>query len=654
MYGIDDASQLDERNIPKVRSATAAQTYKRLVGYVFNYKGRLILAIILSFLVAGSMVAILLGAANVLQLVFEQQDKVDELVAKNLEQLAEYEAGNPILMRVIPFEPETVYRDAVEWLREPGQQMRAVWVVAILVVLFAVVGGLARFFQEYMSASIAAYVSVDLGREMFDNIVRLPLRFYEERSSGEVIARLTNDIFMAGRGLMQVFMKLMREPLIMFAWLCVALYIEWRLTAIALIVLPPVAIIMAKIGKSVQRRARRSLQKVATLQTAIKEVVTAITIIKAFSMEDTVQKLVNSEYRKLRRHGLKMLQADAAMGPLTQFVMMTGLTGFMFLSARQVMNGSLLPSELVMLYGALAMMLDPIRKLSTVNNAIQMSVASAQRIFEFMDETNDITEKPGATELEPLKDEIRLEDVHFSYDGEVDVLKGVDLEIKRGEMVAVVGLSGAGKTTLAKLVPRFYDVTKGTIRFDGVDIRDATLDSLRKQIGMVTQETLLFHMTVRDNIAAGNADYPAERIEQAAQAAHADVFIKDLPYTYDTPLGEGGMGLSGGQRQRLAIARALVKDPAVLILDEATSNLDSESEQHIQQAIEEFVVGRTSIVIAHRLSTIRRADRVVVLNEGEVAEVGTHDELLERPDSIYRRLYEVQFGGGNGSPTSDA
>jgi subfamily B ATP-binding cassette protein MsbA len=291
------------------------------------------------------------------------------------------------------------------------------------------------------------------------------------------------------------------------------------------------------------------------------------------------------------------------------------------------------------------MMLDPLRKLATVNNMVQTSVASAERVFAFIDARSEVVEAEDAVDLPPLRDSLRFEHIDFSYNGDAQVLGGLDFEIKKGEMVALVGFSGAGKSTIAKLIPRFYDPTGGRVTIDGVDIRGASLSSLRDQISVVTQDTILFHETIRNNIAFGNAEYSDERVRAAAAAANATGFIEALPEGFDTPLDEDGGNLSGGQRQRLAIARAIIKDPSILILDEATSSLDSESEKAIQSAIEKFVVGRTTLVIAHRLSTIQRADRIVVIDEGRVAEEGPHEALLAK-GGIYARLYDVQFGAG--------
>ncbi|MCL4694871.1 MAG: ABC transporter ATP-binding protein/permease [Candidatus Hydrogenedentes bacterium] len=642
MYGIDEKSNYDPRFAAKTRGRSWP-IYRRLLGYVFAYKARLVVSIVLAMFVAASFGGIIIGTGNVVRFVFQGEEQFqDELAGmkKNILERSQWVHEN---LRVEFVGVDERVEDLLLYLREDGKEMRAMAWLCAFVLSLALFGGVARFFQEYLSASIATFVTVEIGQEMYANIIRLPMRFFEQRTSGEIIARMTNDAFSAGRGLTAVFMKLFREPFKFLVCLGIAVAIAPGLTAIGLIVLPLVGLIMVKIGHSVRKRMRRTLEKIAGLQTVAKESVTGISIIKGFSMEPHVVGLVNREYRKLKRQGLKMMKAEAAIGPLTEFVMICGFVVFVLLSARQVIAGQLQIADLMMLYVALAGMLDPVRKLTSVNNAVQTSVASAERVFEFIDLKPDIVDAPDAVELQPIRDAIQFDDVRFSYDGTTEVLHGLTFEVKKGEMVAIVGFSGAGKSTLVKLIPRFYDVSGGSIRIDGIDIRKVTQESLRAQISIVTQDTILFNESVRVNIAAGKEVYSEERVWEALRAAHANEFVEKLYQKLETPIGEAGGTLSGGQRQRLAIARALIKDPKILILDEATSSLDSESERAIQKAIEEFVVGRTSIVIAHRLSTIRRADRIIVLDEGHLAEEGTHDELLQRPDSIYRRLYEVQF-----------
>jgi subfamily B ATP-binding cassette protein MsbA len=510
------------------------------------------------------------------------------------------------------------------------------------VIAIALIGGLSRFVQEYFAGAIGASVSVQLGQEMYENIMRLSISFFEQRTSGEILARFTNDVFMVNRGLAGVFVRLFREPIKAVFFLILALKMDWSLTLTVLLVLPAIAYVMVSFGRKIKKSVRRSLEKIALMASAIAETVRGIIIVKAYCMEAYEIVRVRIEFGKLRKYLKKMVKADASVEPATEFLMVIGVVIFVLLANHAVEVGRLDSGKLVILFGALAAMMDPLRKLAVVNNLIQTSVASAERVFEFIDLKPDVVEAPDAIDLPLLRQALRFENVHFSYDGTTEVLRGIDLEIRKGEMVALVGFSGAGKSTIVKLIPRFYDVTGGAITLDGVDIRRGTFKSLRDQISIVTQDTILFNEAIRNNIAFGRTTYSKERVRQAAVAAHAAEFIERLRDRYETVIGESGGTLSSGQRQRLAIARAIIKDPTILILDEATSSLDSESEQAIQRAIEEFVVGRTSIVIAHRLSTIQRADRILVVDDGRIVEQGTHQELIAR-GGLYRRLYDVQF-----------
>jgi len=652
LRGIDNDANVDLHHVAPVKRGSPWQVYKRLLGYVVEYKARLFVSIALAMVVAMSFGGGLMSIGEVLKLVFDSEAKVLEQIDDKAEKIQYVTETMDGLIGWSPQGVDTWYEDTMTaWMSTMrADEFKSLIWLSVFIFAVAVVIGLARFAQEYLAASITLYITVGLGVEMYNNVIHLPLRFFEKRTTGEIAGRLSNDVFMAGRGLNNVFIKLFREPFTALAFMSVALLTDWKLTLIGLCVLPPIGYVLLVVGRKIRKRARRSLEKVATVVTVAKESVAGIQIVKGFCMEDYVGNRMAHEYTRLRREGLKMLKAEATVGPATDIVMALGIIAFVLISGHMVLDEDdpLLVSDLFTLSGALVGMLNPVRKLASVNNAIQMSVASSNRVFEFIDATSDITDVPDAVALEPIQESLRFDNVHFSYDGETDVLKGVSFEVRKGEMIAIVGESGAGKSTIAKLVPRFYDVDDGAITIDGTDLRQATLRSLREQIGIVTQESLLFNEPVAVNIAAGSDDYSEQRIREAACAAHADGFIEALPQGYATVIGEAGGTLSGGQRQRLAIARALVKDPAILILDEATSSLDSESEQAIQQAIEEFVVGRTTIVIAHRLSTIQRADRILVLDkeQGRIVEQGTHEELLQRPGSVYRRLYEVQFATG--------
>lgn len=639
MIDLSPEHKYNTRNLLAVRGS-AVRIYMRLVGYAWQYKFRLIVSLIFAVCVAFSLGSMIVSIGNVVTLLY-----IDEASFAS--------ATDPIIVRVeksvgefqwlTGWEPRAVGENTRAFLTDMrAHRGRALGYLSVLLISIALFGGTARFFQEYFAGTIGASISVQLGREMFENIVRLPISFFEQRTSGEILARFTNDVFMVNRGLANTFVKLFREPIKLVICLSMALFVDWQLTLTVLVVLPAVGYVMVRVGKKVRKSVRRSLEKIASTASVGAETVNGIMVVKAFGMEDYEIGRVREELRKLRHNLLRMARADAIIEPATEFLFVLGFIIFMLLANSAVETGRLQVGGLVILFGSLVALLDPIRKLSSVNNILQTSVASAERVFEFIDAKSDIVEVANPVNLAPLQQTLRFENVHFSYNGKAKVLDGVDFEVKKGEMIALVGFSGAGKSTIVKLIPRFYDVTAGRIAIDGIDIRQATFKSLREQISIVTQDTILFNESIRDNIAFGRPEYSDERVRQAAAAAKAAEFIEKLPQQYKSVIGESGGSLSGGQRQRLAIARAIIKDPAILILDEATSSLDSESEQAIQKAIEQFIVGRTTIVIAHRLSTVRRADRILVIDEGRIAEQGTHDDLLAR-GGLYRRLYDVQF-----------
>jgi len=627
--------------------SSAWNVYRRLLGYAWNYKGRLAVSLFFAVFIAASFGAMLLSVGTVVRITFYEPSETAETwgpedpAVSLAADIRQYSEAMEARFGWAPRDADERFLSLAGEMRE--NKLRALTLVCIIVLGLSILVGLARFLQEYFAGAIGANISADLGEAMYGNLMRQSLGFFEKRHSGDILARFTNDIFMVNRGLSGVFVKLLREPFKIVTFLAIAVSIDPWLTLIGLCVLPPVAYALIKLGKKVRRSTRKSLEKIASMAGVVNETIHGIAIVKGYCMEAYEAARVKGEIGKLRTFLKKMVRADAATGPITEFVLIVGVVVFVLVSGQRVAAGHMDAGDLVQLYFALAMMLDPVRKLSSVNNMIQISVASAERVFEFLDMVPSISDKPGAREVPPLDEALSFENVTFCYDGREPVLKNIDLRIAKGEMVALVGFSGAGKSTLVKLIPRFYDVSAGRITVDGTDIRDVTMASLRGQISIVTQENILFAESVRANISFGNATFSDERVREAARAAHADEFIEALPQGYDTVLGESGATLSGGQRQRLAIARAIIKDPAILILDEATSSLDSRSEQLIQAALDEFVTGRTAIVIAHRLSTIKRADRIVVLHEGEIVETGPHQELITQ-NGLYQKLYETQFG----------
>ncbi|NLO32407.1 MAG: ABC transporter ATP-binding protein [Candidatus Hydrogenedentes bacterium] len=637
-------------NVPVPMSSptySAWTIYSRLVALAWHYKGRLILSLFLALVIAASFGAMLVGVGVLIRVTFYEAPE-STAVTEHSEDPAEALAENVqhyvgIMERYVGWGPTGLpdkLRNLAKTMR--ADRMRALMVASVFALILAFIMNVARFFQEYLAGSIGANITSDLGSAMYANLMRQSVGFFESHSSGEILARFTNDIFMVNRGLEGVFIKLMREPIKVLLFLSVALSVDWQLTLIGVCVLPLVLYFLISIGKKMRMSVRRSLQKIAGMATVVNETIKGISIIKGFGMEDYEVNRVHAEIRRLRKFLLRMVRLHALTGPSTELILVVGIVSFVLFSGQRVESGQLDAGALVQLYFALAMMLDPVRKMSDVNNLIQTSVASAQRCFEFIDMQPDIQERADAVALEPLRSSIRFENVSFSYDGEREVLQDINLEIKKGEMVALVGPSGSGKSTFVKLLPRFYDPIRGSVSIGGVAIREATISSLREQMSIVTQDTILFAEPLRSNIAFGRDDFTEERIQGAAQAAHADLFIEELPNGYDTVIGESGCTLSGGQRQRIAIARAIIKDPSLLILDEATSSLDSESEQLIQEALDHFVKGRTTIVIAHRLSTIQRADRILVMDAGRIIEEGSLDELLAK-EGAYRRLHDLQF-----------
>lgn len=641
---------------PATPRGSAWQVYMRLLRHAWVYKGRLLVSLLFSILIAASFGTMLVSVGTVVKLTFyEAPEEPDPGHIDPGERLAnDIRSTTDRLRGAIGWAPESWDEGVlslVAGMRE--EPMRALKYACVIVFALATLIGIARLLQEFFAGQVCTHITADLGEAMYVNLMRQPLGFFESRTSGDILSRFTNDIFMVNNGLSAVFVKLMREPIKALTFLVIAVSVSPGLTLVGLCVLPPIGFALGALGLKVRKSVRRSLQKIGSMASVVSETVRGIIIVKGYSMEEYETRRVIQEIAKLRRFLMKTILANAATGPITEFILVIGLIFFVLLSGQRVVSGTLDAGDLLQLYFALAMMLDPVRKLSAVNNMIQTSIASAERVFEFMDLEPDIVEAPDAVELPPLREAIRFENVTFAYDGRTAVLHDLDLDIPRGEMVALVGFSGAGKSTVAKLIPRFYDVTAGRITFDGIDIRRATFASLRDQISIVTQDTVLFNESIRDNIAFGRASYPDERVREAARAANALGFIEELPKRFDTHIGEAGGSLSGGQRQRLAIARAMIKDPAILILDEATSSLDSQSEQLIQDALDQFVEGRTTIIIAHRLSTIQRASRIVVFDKGRIVEQGTHAELLERK-GMYKRLYDVQFapGGGSASPVA--
>jgi len=541
---------------------------------------------------------------------------------------------------------------AIAWLVKPAlddifiRRDEAMLRLIPVLLLGAYLGkGAARYGQSYLMAAVGERVVATLRRGLYTHIQAMPLSFFADLHSAELMSRVVTDVNRLARVSSTVLVMAFRQVAMVIALLSVMLVREWRLALIALIVFPFVGVAVRSIGRRLYRINKRSQEKVAELNVLLHEAFSGMKIVKAFGREGHEAERFDRVNRRLLDLALKDHRTDEITEPLMEVLAAFGIMGALWYGGHQVIAGAMTPGDFFSFTAALALIYGPVRQLSRIMNTIQQSTSSVERVFEILDTPPAIADRPGAHPLPGFRESLRFEDASFRYPGSTDLtLRDITLDVRRGEVVAFVGMSGAGKSTLIDLVPRFHEVTSGRITVDGHDVRDVTQASLRAQIAVVTQETFLFSDSIHYNIAYGRPGATTEEISRAARQANAEEFILACPEGYATLVGERGVRLSGGQRQRLAIARAFLKDPPILILDEATSDLDAESEFMVQQALADLMRGRTVLVIAHRLATVRNADRIVVVHEGRLAEVGRHDELIAR-DGVYRRLYALQMEG---------
>ena len=517
-----------------------------------------------------------------------------------------------------------------------------IWLIPLLLVIVIFGKGFFTFLSSFLMKSIGYKVGKKLRDDLFGHIIYQSSDFFDYKSTGDLMSRLTNDVDRIQVAVAGSMGDLIREMFILLALLVYIFITDWRLALISFVIAPVAVIPLALFSRQLKKKGLLSQEKMAQIYNLLHETITGNKIVKAFTMEKFEIKKFSQATLSYFKTSLKLALTGSLTSPFMEFLGGVVAAFVLALGATRIVQGQISPGDFVSFVVAIFYSYTPIKRLSRANNSIQQGVACYERIQEILNSKSQIVEHSKAYPLPPVKGSIKFENVSFGYNEMMPVLQEVSFEVMPTETVALVGLSGAGKTTIVNLLSRFYDSTSGKITIDGIDIREVSLPSLRSQIGLVTQELILFNDTVRNNIAYGLEEISLDKIKEAAKAAKAHDFIKKLPEEYETIIGEKGTLLSSGQRQRLAIARALLKNPPILILDEATSALDSESERLIQIAMANLMKNRTTFVIAHRLSTVRRVDKIFVLDKGGITEIGTHEELC-RKDGIYKKLYDLQF-----------
>jgi subfamily B ATP-binding cassette protein MsbA len=576
-----------------VAAVPQRQTLRRLFGYATPYRVRMAWAIL-------GMIVYAIGSAGLAYLI------------------------KPIFDSVLPKQQEVAF-------------------IAWMIVGVYLLKGMGSYASSYLMADVGQRVVMDLRNALYKHILDQSAGFFAHGATGRLLSRINNDVGQVQQAVSETAGDLTRESLALVGYSTLLLYYDARLTIVCFTGAPLIVYPLIRLGQRVRRTTRRSQEAIEQLSHLSTEAFTGHRIVKAFATEKHEAEKFNRAGYHLFRTNMKVTAALSSLPPLMELIGGFGMAGALVYGSRQIAANNLTPGQFVLFIGTLLLMYGPAKKLSRVNADLQQAIAASERIFEMLDTHTEVIEEPGSEPLAPFRGTIEFREVGFGYEDTAGrILRNVTLTVRAGEMIAIVGRSGAGKTTLVNLLPRFYDVSSGAILIDGVDIRQATVASLRRQIGIVTQDTVLFDDSIGRNIAYGSPDATLQQIESAARAANAHDFVSAMPKGYETMIGERGQRLSGGQRQRVAIARAILKDAPILVLDEATSALDTESEMLVQEALANLMKNRTSFVIAHRLSTIRRADAIIVLERGRVVEVGRHDELLTK-DGAYAALYQMQL-----------
>ena len=616
-------------------------TYLRILSYVKPYWKHVSLSIMSTILFALLNGASVYLAIPLLDTLF-QQSEIEQAQTHDEETLAD--VSEDVLPDWFSAKIEDLKTSFEEFIFS-GTQIDSLLKICILLLSAFMGKNLFGYLQAYFLAYVEQGVIKDIRNAAYRHLHKLPMSFFKGEKTGNLISKITNDVNVVQSSVSAIFLNLVREPLTIIVFLGIALSISINLTLFSFVVLPVSLIIISWIGLKLRKQSGILQSKMADITNILQETISGVKIVKAFGMEEYENRKFRKETNKFFRLSLRMVRIRNAAAPITEFLSVIVGVAIIFYGGQLVLiDGSMRASEFLTFLFAIFQLMPPIKELSSVNNRIQESSAAADRVFEILDTQPNIKTEPDAVRKSDFDHTISFKNVGYRYeDSEEDVLIDINFEVERGDIIALVGSSGAGKTTLVDLIPRFYDPTIGKIQIDGTDIRKINLEDLRSMMGIVTQETVLFNESVINNIAYGLENYNTGDVIEAAKAANAHDFIENLPKSYKTIIGERGTKLSGGQRQRISIARALLKNPPIMIFDEATSALDNESEILVQEAIDRLMYQRTTFVIAHRLSTIRNANRILVLDKGRVVQDGRHDELIKEETGIYKKLYEMQF-----------
>ena len=570
------------------------KNYKRLLQYIRPYLKRLGLAI----------VCIVVAAACNLYLPWIIKDMVDKVLA--------------------------------------DKDMVMLYVICVSIVVVFLIRGIFYYGQSYLVSYIGQKVVIDVREVMFRKFQRMPMAYFDKHQTGETMSYITNDVSAIQSALVDQLIEMVTESSILIGSIAMMIYLDWKLSLLTLVVIPLVGQAMKIFGRKLKRNGTVIQERAAEITSLLQESISSIRVVKSFVREEyEIKRFIDQNILNFQA-AMKNVQLTSLLTPTVEFLAAVSVTFIVGFGGYEVVNGQMTAGALVAFLTYAVNLANPVKRLARVYGNLQRAMAAVDRVFAVIDLPEPIRDKEDAKELPKIEGHVKVDHVTFGYKEGVNALEDVSLEVKPGQMIAFVGPSGAGKSTIANLIPRFYEINSGAISIDGQDIRDVTVASLREQIGIVPQETMLFSTTVMENIRYGRLDATDEEVIEAAKAANADVFIRELPQGYDTPIGERGLNLSGGQRQRMSIARAILKNPRILILDEATSALDTESEKIVQAALDSLMVGRTSFVIAHRLSTIFNADQIYVIDGGRIKEHGTHEELLAK-NGLYSHLYNIQF-----------